>query len=54
MSYTLLTIKVFDREYSKVSNKHTVFNNRTGEGVTLFYKKFKVSSGLGLFPFLRP
>ena len=26
----------------------------TVQGVTLFYKKFKVSSGLGLFPFLRP
>ena len=25
----------------------------TVQGVTLFYKKFKVSSGLGLFPFLR-
>ena len=24
------------------------------QGVTFFYKKFKVSSGLGLFPFLRP
>ena len=38
--------------YSKVSNKRTVFNNRTG--VTLFYKKFKLSTGLGLFSFLRP
>ena len=26
----------------------------TVQGVTLFYKKFNVSSGLGLFPFLRP
>ena len=26
----------------------------TVQGVTLFYKKFKVSSGLGHFPFLRP
>ena len=26
----------------------------TVQGVKLFYKKFKVSSGLGLFPFLRP
>ena len=26
----------------------------TVQGVTLFYKKFKVSSGLGLFPFFRP
>ena len=26
----------------------------TVQGVTLFYKKFKVNSGLGLFLFLRP
>ena len=26
----------------------------TVQGVTLSYKKFKVSSGLGLFPFFRP
>ena len=26
----------------------------TVQEVTLFYKKYKVSSGLGLFPFLRP
>ena len=26
----------------------------TVQGATFFYKKFKVSSGLGLFPFLRP
>ena len=26
----------------------------TVQGVTLVYKKFKVSSDLGLFPFLRP
>ena len=26
----------------------------TVQGVTLFYKKFKVSLGLGLFPFIGP
>ena len=39
--------------YQEQATLINVLSLITVQGVTLFYKKFKVSSGLGLFPFLR-